>query len=139
MDTISHTNKKKDDTIQSGLSSLLTQAETVNTPARAAETPATLLSTPRNTNPPPPQAPVEEPAPSAAQTLSSSQTSAPPTGSASQSRGQRRGLYIALIALVIIVLGASGLAAFFIFSGRSHPQPSTPTTAIVGHGFFSSS
>ncbi len=50
---------------------------------------------------------------------------------------QRKGLYVALIALLVIVLSGSSLGAFLVFSSHSHPQ--TVVTGVVGHAFFSSS
>src|SRR5439155_12037100 len=95
------------------------QRDHVNTPVLPAETGSTLLVTPRSSNPltPPPQVPAAEPSPSLAQTpaVSVPRPQEAPTQSEeapTTPHRQRRGLYVALIALLLIVLGGSGLGAF---------------------------
>ena len=110
-----------------------------NTPAFPSEMMPTLLTTPVKSNPVTPAAsrevaagtspPVQAPSP-----LSPAQ---PPSPIAPTRPRRRRGLYMALIALLIIVLAGSGLGAFFVFS--AHTQPQAATTGVVGHGFFTSS
>ena len=80
--------------------------------------------------PPPVQAP---------SALSTSEPLAPVAPKRSR-RG--RGLYVTLIALLLIVLVGSGLGAYFVFSSaRSHSPSQSPAkaTQIVGNGFFTSS
>lgn len=56
------------------------------------------------------------------------ETTEPPT----RKGRSRRGLYIGMVALLIIVLIGSGLGAYFVFFHSASPT-------IVGHGFFTSS
>jgi serine/threonine protein kinase len=55
-------------------------------------------------------------------------------------RKRRRGLFIALIALLIVVLIGSGVGTYFVFFPRGHTTGNTPPAIpIVGHTFFISS
>lgn len=98
-------------------------------PSRNAATPAVPQASTAQT-PPPVQAP------------SALSTSGPLSPFTSKRSGRRRGLYITLLALLLIVLVGSSLGAYFVLSsGHSHSPSQSPATAaqIVGNGFFTSS
>ncbi len=79
------------------------------------------------------------------QTLSSSstvlhpspQTPAPPSSPPAPGK-RRRGLLIALIALLIIALAGSGLGAFLLFTSKA-PPVTVASNSVLGHVFFLSS
>ncbi|MGI9057986.1 MAG: serine/threonine protein kinase [Ktedonobacteraceae bacterium] len=60
----------------------------------------------------------------------------PPPTVASPQKRRKRGLFIALMALLIIILLSSALGSYFVFFSRGNVAPAIP---IVGHAFFISS
>jgi eukaryotic-like serine/threonine-protein kinase len=64
-------------------------------------------------------------------------TPQPPAAPPSR-KPRRRGLWIALSALLVLVVVASGLGAYFAFFSKSTP-PATSTSSILGHAYFASS
>ena len=136
--------------MQPAPASPVAQMDTVNASTDAKGDLPTLLPAARGSNPVTPlpfaseHVSASESSPSLAQAPSApgtSETPPPPSVKLPKLRGQRRNLYVALIAFIIIVLGGSALGSYLIFSGRSHTSSTTPVTApaIVGQGFFSSS
>jgi serine/threonine protein kinase len=130
-------------TYETILSSLPAQANAENatdTPATREGMIPTIITRPPVGNPatPFPAAPSSEPelvqaaAPASAQTSPVSGPTGPSQPPIRKARS-RRGLYTALVALLIIVVVGSGLGAYFAFFHASS------SSAIVGHGFFTSS
>jgi serine/threonine protein kinase len=151
----SPSSKPESDVTQIASASLVAKADSVNAPADSKDDLPTLLPTSQESNPvtPLPAVPGPVSASDSSPSLASerdksgpyapgtSETPPPLSVKPPKPQGQRRNLYVALIALLIIVLGGSALGGYLIFSARSHTSSTTPPTApaIVGQGFFSSS
>ena len=61
-----------------------------------------------------------------------------PPGAPPFHKPRRRGLWIALTALLILVVIGAGLGAYFAFFPKSAP-PTATTPSVVGHAYFASS
>lgn len=66
-------------------------------------------------------------------------TPLPPSLPAPAPNRRRKGLFIALIALLIIALVGSGLGAFFLLTPKQSPPPVVASNPIVGYVYFTSS